>query len=369
MRIGFEQTVLELDAAGSARAARGLRAALADRVELVELAHLPSAGGRVVRGLDRELRWFPFALGRRARRLGVDVLHCPVALGPVRPPGPPLVVTVNDVLAVDHPEWYTRANAWQQKLVLPRLLAAADAVVVPSAYTRDRVLARFAPRRIEVIPYGVDAAFEPSAARDESGAAPESAPDEVLAAGFPSPYVLTLATTQPRKGLDAALDAVARLRAEGLPHRLVVVGARGWRDEAVLARLRAGGAVLAGRLDDAELVVALRGADALLFPSREEGFGFPPLEAMACGTPVVALRSASVPEVCGDAAELAPPGVPDALAAALRRVLTDPAQAAALRARGLARAAEFTWARCAERHVALYADIIGARSGVIGPRG
>jgi len=155
VRVGFEQTVLELDAAGSARAARGLRDALASRVELALLAHPSGAGGRILRGLDREGRWFPWALGRRARRLGVDVLHCPVALGPVRPPGPPLLVTVNDLLALEHPEWYTRANALQQKLVLPRLLLAAAAVVVPSAHTRERVLARFAPRRIEVVPYGL----------------------------------------------------------------------------------------------------------------------------------------------------------------------------------------------------------------------
>ena len=110
-------------------------------------------------------------------------------------------------------------------------------------------------------------------------------------------------------------------------------------------------------MSDDELVALLRGADALVHASAHEGFGFPPLEAMACGTPVVALRASSVPEVVGDAGELAAPGE---LGAALARVLGDPGLRAELRERGLARAADFTWERCAELTVAAYRE---ARDG------
>jgi glycosyltransferase involved in cell wall biosynthesis len=225
-------------------------------------------------------------------------------------------------------------------------------VIVPSAHVRDRLLARQPGARVEVVPWGVGPPFSPGPLDCAA----------LARLGAERPYVVTLATTQPRKGLDDALEAVRRVRAAGLPHRLVVVGARGWRDEALVARLRTGGALLTGRLSDEELVAALRGADALLFPSREEGFGFPALEAMACATPVVAWRTASLPEVCAGAAELAPLGDAEALAAALRRVLADRGHADGLRARGMTRAAELTWERCGERHVGLYRELCGSRT-------
>jgi alpha-1,3-rhamnosyl/mannosyltransferase len=340
MRVAFELTVLELDAAGTARAVRELAAALEarDDVELQFVAHPRRTwmGGRIVRGLDRELRWMPFELPRRAR--GADLLHCPAALGPARG-DVPLVITVNDVLALEHPRWFSRANALQQRLLVGPLVRRARAVLVPSEYTRTAVLARTsaAPERVHVVPYGVGEPFTPGA------------PDERVLAkhGLRRPYALTVATLQPRKNLEAVLRAHAELDLQ-----LVVAGGRGWRDEALAARLRdAGNVVVTGRVDDAELVELLRGAALLVHPSKFEGFGFPPLEAMACGTPVVAARAASLPELIGDAGVLVDVDEPGRLAAAMADVL---AGGAGLRERGLARAAELSWAACAERTVAVY---------------
>jgi alpha-1,3-rhamnosyl/mannosyltransferase len=188
-----------------------------------------------------------------------------------------------------------------------------------------------------VTPWGVDPGFRPGPVD----------PEVLRRHGIDGPYVLAVGTLQPRKGLEAVLEAAGG-------HRLVVVGARGWRDEEIAARLR-DRAVLTGRVEDAELVALLRGADVLVHAAREEGFGFPPLEAMACGTPVVAYRSSSLPEVVGDAGVLAEPGD---LAAAVGRVLGDAALRAELSERGLARAAEFTWDRCAELTVAAYREAL-----------
>ena len=337
MRIALESTVLELDRAGVARAVSGLRDALAarDDVELVELSHPRRAVPRVVRGLDRELRWFWLGLPRALRGSRPDLLHLPAAVGPWRAPVP-LVVTVHDVMALEHPEWFSRANALQQRLALPRLARSARRVLVPSRYTAERLLAAtgIGGDRVRVAPWGVDVGF-----------APGPVDEAVLARhGVERPYLLAVGTLQPRKGLEELLEAVG-------DRRLVVVGARGWRDEAIAERLR-GRALLTGRVDDDELVALLRGADALVHAAHEEGFGFPPLEAMACGTPVVAYRSSSVPEVVGDGGVLADPGE---LAAALERVLGDPD---GWRERGLARAATFTWERCAALTVAAYHEAL-----------
>ena len=342
MRVAYEQTGLELDATGSARAARELRAALAARsdVALVDVAQPPGRGGRVARGLARELTWFPLRLGHAARRAGADVLHCPMPLAPPLPHPTPTVVTVNDAIPWDHPEWLTRAHALHARLVLAPALRRAAAVVVPSAHTRERLLARVRgldPGVVTVIPYGLGPQFSPG----------EAGPGE--------PFLLAVGTLQPRKNVEAALAAFERLVADGLEQRLTIAGGRGWRDAALLERIAASPAAAridrVGHVSDAELLALYRGASCLLYPSRAEGFGFPPLEAMACGTPVVAARAGSLPEVVGDAAPLVDPDDVAGLADAVAAVLAQPAP---WRERGLAQAARFSWPACAEATVAVY---------------
>jgi alpha-1,3-rhamnosyl/mannosyltransferase len=348
VRVGYELTALDLDRTGSARAIERLREELArtDGIELVPLRH-DGRGGRVFRGLGRELGWLPVGLPRRARALAVDLLHCPSPLAPPRAQVP-VVVTVNDVMTFDRPEWFTKANVIQQRLVLRAVLRNAARVIVPSRFSADRVadVAGIPAERIAVIPYGVDARFSPGE--------PDAAALRRL--GVERPYVLTVGALQPRKNIEGVLTAFERLTT---PHRLVVAGGRGWGDEGLVRRAEALGprAVLTGHVEDDELVALYRGADAFVFPSRYEGFGFPPLEAMACGTAVVASDRTSVPEVVGDAALTVSPDDPAAVAAALERVLGDPAERERLRANGLERAREFSWRRCAEATAAVYADV------------
>jgi alpha-1,3-rhamnosyl/mannosyltransferase len=348
VRVGYELTALDLDRTGSARAIERLREELArtDGVELVPLRHR-ARGGRVVRGLRRELGWLPVGLPRRARALGVDLLHCPSPLAPPRA-RVPVVVTVNDVMTFDRPEWFTRANVLQQRVVLRAVLRNAARVIVPSRFSAERVadVSGIPAERIAVIPYGVDDRFSPG----------EPDPEALARMGVEQPYVLTVGALQPRKNVEGVLTAFEGLET---PHRLVVAGGRGWRDDALVRRVESLGdrAVLTGHVGDDELVALYRGADAFVFPSRYEGFGFPPLEAMACGTAVIASDRTSLPEITGGAVPAVDPDDPDALRAALERVLGDPAERAELAARGLARAREFSWRRCAEETVAVYADV------------
>jgi glycosyltransferase involved in cell wall biosynthesis len=306
---------------------------------VIPIAQPAGPGGRLGRGLIRELAWYPFGLPRRAATVRADVLHCPMPLAPPRRVTPPVVLTINDGIVWDHPEWLTRAHALHARLVLAPAAQHAARILVPSEHTRERVLAHvrgLAEERVAVTPYGVDPRFS-------AGPGPAGA----------EPYVLAVGTLQPRKNLEAALRAFERL---GDAHRLVVVGARGWRDDELLVRVHgspaAGRIELLGRVDDAELLALYRGAGCLLYPSRAEGFGFPPLEAMACGTPVVCTAAGSLPEVTGDAALVVDPDDDVGLADAVERVLADPAP---WRAAGLARVARFSWARCAELTAAAYA--------------
>jgi glycosyltransferase involved in cell wall biosynthesis len=354
LRVGLELTGLELDAAGSARAIVALRDELRRRpdVELVELAHPPARTPvrrrRVLRGLERELLWLPLRLPRRARAARLDLLHCPVPLAPVRP-GLPLVVTAYDAMPLRHPEWFARPNVLAVRHIAARALRRAAAVICASEYARADIADAFRldPARIHVAPLGVDARFA-------TGPVP---PGLLERLDIAEPYILCVATLQPRKNLRGALAAFERLAAGGAPHRLVVVGARGWRDAPELRALRESAAaariVAPGRVSDEDLVGLLRGADLVAVPSLYEGFGLPALEAMASGAPVVASDRTALPEVVGDACELADPEDPDALAAAMARALA-PERAAQLRAAGPRRAAEFTWERHAERVMAAY---------------
>ena len=180
--------------------------------------------------------------------------------------------------------------------------------------------------------------------------------------GIVRPFVLYLGTLEPRKNLPAllrAFDAVA----PDVPHELVLVGAEGWMTGPIFDTWRAlrhqDRVRLAGFAPAAALPAWYSAADLFAYPSRYEGFGLPPLEAMACGTPVITSNVSSLPEVVGDAALTVDPSDEVALSAAIRRVLTDPALSADLRERGLRRAATFSWARTAAATVAAYREAVG----------
>ena len=344
MRVAYELTGLELDATGTARAIRSLQAELASRVDLTELAHPRRSGGRIRRGLARELWWFPVGLPRAVRRARVDLLHCPAPLAPMRSPVP-LVVTLYDTAGFDHPEWMTRENALHQRLVLAPALRRATRVITSSEFGRERIAhhTRVPGERIDVVPLGIDPVFS-------AGPADEAA---LAALGVEPPYVLAVGTLQPRKNLEAALTAFERLTGD---LRLVVAGSRGWSDDDLVRRVRESPAAdritLTGRVDDEQLATLYRAAECLVFPSRYEGFGLPPLEAMACGTPVVAANATSLPEVLGEAALLVDPTDAGAIAEGIEQAV-GPGRDDLVQ-RGLAHAAGFTWARTADAVVEAY---------------
>jgi glycosyltransferase involved in cell wall biosynthesis len=178
--------------------------------------------------------------------------------------------------------------------------------------------------------------------------------------GLAECYVLALGNLQPRKNLVRLVDAYVQLRGQGhcADVQLVLGGQAQWRESELYVRVRQSGFTSSicfpGYVDDADLPALYSGALAFVYPSLYEGFGLPPLEAMACGTPVICSNAASLPEVVGDAALTCDPRDTESLAAALAQMIAQAALREELRARGLRRAAQFSWRRCAEETLAVY---------------
>jgi glycosyltransferase involved in cell wall biosynthesis len=255
------------------------------------------------------------------------------------------VVTLHDAAVFDYPEWFSGGFVRTYRALWPRLARAVRRVVTVSEFSRARlsVALDLAPSRIEVVPNGVAERFAPSSEAQLQAAAARYG----VTSGR---YFATLSTVEPRKNLDLVLAAWAQARAH-LPgdFRLLLLGGAG------AAHIFAGhqinaeseSIVRSGFVADADLPALLGGAVALLYPSRYEGFGLPPLEAMACGTPAVVTRAASLPEVCGAAALYVDPDDAGALAMHMRRLASEPALRADLSAVGMERAATFGWTRAA----------------------
>jgi glycosyltransferase involved in cell wall biosynthesis len=283
-----------------------------------------------------------------------DLVHSPTLLFPPRPRGP-LVVTIHDAVPWTHPETLSRRGVAWHRRTARRAARVADAIVVPTRAVSDE-LARWLPLdrvRLAVVGEGVspDLAVPPDA---DLRAARLGLP--------PGGYAVSLATLEPRKGLDVAIRALARTEAPDLP--LLVAGQPGWgavdlEAEAERAGLPPMRVRAMGRLDDADLAVLLSRASVLVQPSRSEGFGLPVLEAMALGVPVVTSDAPALVEVGGGATRVVPVGDPEALAAALAEVVSDQQLRERMVALGRRRSAEFSWERTGLAMWALYADLAG----------
>jgi glycosyltransferase involved in cell wall biosynthesis len=316
----------------------------------VGIERLPVTNRSRLARIVYEERWL-------ARRLkGFDLLHAPGYVAPKRLPCP-LVLTVYDLVALTHPELAKKSNVLHYRWRLPRSARAAARIIVPLERVARQVVERLGVERerVRVVPLGVDARLKPPSL---------DARARVRARHHLNrPYILSVGNIEPKKNLPMLLRAFASLKRNGLPHELVIVGKRGWKCRDVL-RLPAELDIEAdvrflGYVEDDDLAGLYGGAELFAFPSLVEGFGLPPLEAMACGTPVVASDAEALVESTGDAAEHVPALDPEALANAMRRVLSDAALRERLRAAGLARAARFTWPRAAELTRAVYREAAG----------
>jgi glycosyltransferase involved in cell wall biosynthesis len=314
------------------RSAAGFSAGVTEEV----VTHV-AGGGSSARRVLTQLQASFLAPGLRAHLATADVVHYPLTVAAPPPPrGTPYVVTLHDVQHHDLRELFGRAELAYRAVAYDRPARRADAVITISEFSKRQIVRHLGvpAERVHVVPLGVEAeAFTPSSAE-------------------PEPFVLYPAREWPHKNHATLLEAMHLVRRTRPELRLVLTGgtleALGDLPSWVERR---------GLVSREELLRLYRHAACLAFPSRYEGFGLPPLEAMASGCPVAAARAGSLPEVCGDAAVLFDPDDPADVARAIDEAVE---RRADLAGRGLARARGHTWSACAAGTERVYRQVARA---------
>jgi glycosyltransferase involved in cell wall biosynthesis len=299
-------------------------------------------------------RWMLQAFPSALAQLRADVALIQY-MGPFRAPCP-IVTTIHDTVWRTMPKTFP----WRDRLVLnafiPGTIRRAAAITTGSEFARGEILRHYpaAAGKTHVVPYAADERFSPVV-------------DELVLQSvrsryrLPDRFILSVGVLQPRKNVEGLIRAYAMLpEALRREYSLVIAGKRGWLDAHLphLAEQVGSGIVFTGYVSDDELPALYSLASCFAYPSFYEGFGLPPLEAMACGTPVVSSSAASLPEVTGAAALLADPDV-DSLCAAITQVLTDSALREELRTKGLQQAARFSWTDSAHRLLSVLRQVTG----------
>ncbi|HEY8173621.1 MAG TPA: glycosyltransferase family 1 protein [Dehalococcoidia bacterium] len=299
--------------------------------------------------------WEQTIVPAQVRRIGPDVYHSPNYILPLglrcRS-----VVTIHDMTFFDRKVHKLRSHLYLS-LLATAAIHKANRVICVSDFTRSQLVRRFpsVERKTHVIHEGVDPSFAPQG-RD-------GVERFRRRFGLVDPYILFVGTIEPRKNLARLIEAFGEVvRGHAFPHRLIIGGAHGWKDGPV-RRAYAASPVrerihFAGYIDEATLPAAYAGADVFAYPSLYEGFGLPPLEAMACGTPVLTSNCTSLPEVVGGAAVTVNPYDTHSIADALRRLLGDASLRRALSQAGQERAATFSWDDAASRTIDVYKEAV-----------
>lgn len=311
--------------------------------------------------------WEQLRLPQRAIKDRLDLVHCP---GYVIPSllVTASVVTIHDVIALKRPELCRPGNVKHFKMRLPKTAERATRIIVPSNATRNDVvdLLEVDREKVRVVPFGVGEQYKPI----DDPAAMEEARRQM---GLPEKFILFVGNREPKKNLEALVQAFyaavqhtqyesGKGHRKAMSHKLVLVGKRGWGDvdrklSRLVRELKFQDHVLqTGYLPQEVMPYVYNLADALVFPSLIEGFGFPVLEAMACGTPVICSKDPALRETVGDAALVVDGLDRAALRKAIEKVTADAKLRRKLREKGLARAAEFTWARCARQTMSVYEE-------------
>ena len=287
----------------------------------------------------------------------IDVVHFPDQSYPLLPLPCPSAITVHDLVFKIYPQAYTWGKRFYKNLTMMPAIGRASHIIVVSASTKRDVIEAYGipSERSSVIHNGLSKDFRPI-----------SNPSELDATrarfSLPAEFILHVGTLAPDKNLAALIDAFVMLREKNaLEHRLVSVGPKGWLYDPLFRQVEKHGlqdeVQFLGYAGDEDLARIYSLADVFVFPSLYEGFGFPPLEAMACGTPVVTSNTSSLPEVVGDAALMVDPQDTAEIAEAIMTILGDSLVRKRLINRGFKRAEAFSWERTAMQTLQVYSAV------------
>ncbi|NTV63070.1 MAG: glycosyltransferase family 4 protein [Oscillochloris sp.] len=318
----------------------------------VHASRLPTINPRI------RIPWEQFFAPALLRATRANLYHGALNVVPLACPVPS-IVTIHDLAFIRFPQTFRAYNRTYLDFATRLTARRASRILAVSEHTRREVIGILGipPERVVVTPNAARTHFRP--------------PTPAALAAFrarhnlPERFALFVGTLEPRKNLTTLLDAYAEVARRFPNVPLLVGGGKGWLYDTIFERLEKLGlrekVAFVGYLDEDDLPLWYAAASVFVFPSIYEGFGMPPLEAMACGTPVVTSNTSSLPEVVGDAGLMVDPHNADALADALCRVLGDRDLHADLAARGPARAAIFTWQTTAERTLRAYEEAVLTR--------
>lgn len=303
--------------------------------------------------------WERFSLPALLKRERADLFHGPAFRVPHTRCSFPTIVTIYDMMcwrcAEDYPWRFRRYMRWQ----IRRSCRFAAGIIATSQATANdlRELLGVPESKIQIAYGAADERFRPAESIDRQRLAS-------LHPALAGPYILTVGTIEPRKRIDRLVAAFEKARARGsLPHSLVVVGKKGWKADAALRAMKQSSAAASihhlGYVGEDDLVALYQGADLFVSASRYEGFGLTPLEAMACGVPVIVTSGGALAEVVSDAGIVVDAPVADPLADAILAPLKDETHRHALVSKSLARASEFSWKATAEKTVLFYEKVVG----------
>ena len=302
--------------------------------------------------------WYFTGLSLQLRQINPDIFF---SLSPSLPPccPGPAVCIIYDLTPLTLQHAHRLDFKVRFKLQAADAVKRSDRLITISQDAKNEIISYFGvnPDKISIVYPGFDSSlFKPE---PDS----EKIRRTLRKYGIEGPYLLYIGTLEPKKNITRLIEAFCRLKKDrGIDHKLVIAGKRAWKDSEIFDKIRRSGCesniVFTGYVPQGELPTLINGADVFVFPSLHEGFGMPPLEAMACGTPVIVSNTSSLPEVVGDAAVTIDPYSTDAIADAIYRVSSDKDLRAQMRAKGLERARLFSWEKTARQTLQVLEDTL-----------
>lgn len=326
---------------------------LSGNIVIVHLKRLKTRAARIL--------WEHFELPKRVKQEKLDILHCPHYICPLFGRTVPYVVTVHDTIAIDHPFWCKVSNSLYYNIVMKRALQRASRVIAVSHSTAESLKRNFSisEPKVRIIHPGIDAIFNSNNNHLRQIQVKRRY-------GLPQRYILFVGNIEPKKNISKLVEAYKLLRNMGLGHKLVMVGKRSWKCGNVWNHIRrevnAGNIILAGYVEREDLPFVYQMSEVFVFVSLYEGFGFPPLEAMACGTPVVASAAGALSETAGRASYTVDPTDVKSIAKAIYLLITDRKLRQKHVELGVRESERFMWGKTAEQTLSVYEEVCASNA-------
>lgn len=301
--------------------------------------------------------WYPYLI-RKLRNYKFDIVHNPTQFPTIFRLKQKYIITVHDLIQFTLPQ-DRPARKIIFKLLFPRTLKTADKIIADSNCTKKDLISYFniPEEKIRVILLAADGKFK--------RLNKEEIKEVKQKYNLNFPFILYVGTWEPRKGIPSLIRAFYKLKKKNIHYKLVITGKKGWKYKEIFETIDKlnlqNDVVFTGYVSDEDLPALYNAADLFVYPSLYEGFGLPPLEAMACGTPVITSNTSSLPEVVGDAGIMVDPYDVDGLADAMHKVLTNDGLREDMIKKGLKRAKMFSWEKCAKEMLDVYEEVYNDR--------